>query len=109
MPRFAEIDIARGLAVLGMILFHFFFDLNFFGVYPIDLNTGGWLLFARTIAFIFVFLAGISCVLFSHRKGEGSTSRLRERGILIFLCGMAITLVTYIISPPTPSCLAPSI
>lgn len=99
MHRFAEIDLLRGAAVLGMILFHFLFDLNFFGIYPTDLDSGAWFAFARLTAFAFVFLAGLSCVLFSHRKGEGSAPRLRLRGLLIFLFGLAVTLVTYLAYP----------
>ncbi|MEK6970245.1 MAG: heparan-alpha-glucosaminide N-acetyltransferase [archaeon] len=97
--RYAELDILRGIAVMGMILFHFLFDLNFFGLFSIELNSGPWFWFARSIAFLFVFLAGLSCVLFSHRKGEGSYSLLRERGIRIFLAGMGVTLVTFLLFP----------
>ena len=97
MPRFPEIDIARGLAVGVMILFHFLFDLNFFGIISIDLQSGILFWLARAAAFAFVFLAGLSCALHFHRKKDPPL--LHRRGLIIFAWGLAITLVSFLTFP----------
>jgi uncharacterized membrane protein len=99
MHRYAEIDLLRGVAIGGMILFHFLFDLDFFGIVELNLTTGFWFWFARTTAFSFVFLAGLSVVLYAQRHGEIKINSLRLRGISIFLWGMVLTLITYLTYP----------
>jgi uncharacterized membrane protein len=97
MHRFAEIDLVRGLAVAGMIVFHFLFDLDFLGILPLELESGFWFVFARATASIFVFLAGVSCVLFAQRRGDAHA--LHVRGAKIFAGGLLITLVSYATFP----------
>lgn len=95
--RIAEIDLLRGIAVAGMILYHFLFDLDFFGIAEFELHSGFWFWFARAAAFLFVFLAGLSCVLYAQRRKE--THSLHRRGLLIFAWGLLITLITWILFP----------
>lgn len=62
--RIALLDALRGLALVAMALYHFVWDLEFFGyVATGTAGTGGWRLFARLIASSFLFLAGYSLVL----------------------------------------------
>lgn len=62
--RLASIDIARGLALLAMAVYHLAWDLEYFGYADPGLTAeGGWKWFARTIASSFLFLAGVSLVL----------------------------------------------
>lgn len=99
--RFWEIDFLRGLAIIMMIVFHLLCDLNYFGGYGFTLHTGFWLYFARSAATIFILLVGISLTLsFSRAK---KTQRVRKlylkylkRGLMIFSCGLIVTLVTWI-------------
>ena len=57
-------DIARGLAILAMIVFHFVRDLEMFQVIAAGTTlTGGWAFMARAIASSFLFLVGVSIVL----------------------------------------------
>ena len=66
--RLILVDAARGAALIAMMIYHFTWDLALFGY--IDGNvpvTGGWKLFARAIAFSFLFLVGVSLVLASER------------------------------------------
>lgn len=68
-PRIAAIDIARGAALLAMAVYHFGWDLEFFGyMEPGTTVSGGWRLFARSIATSFLFLVGVSLFLAHARQ-----------------------------------------
>lgn len=98
LGRVVLLDQLRGLALLAMTLYHFVWDLGFFGyVLPDTASTGLWVLFARAIAFSFLFLVGMSLVL-GHGNG------LRRRPFLIRLSQVAgaaaiISLVTWLAIP----------
>lgn len=67
--RIVWVDIARTLALAGMVIFHFVTDLAIFLYIPIDTpTTGGWAVFARLVAGSFLFIAGLSLVL-AHGQG----------------------------------------
>ncbi len=102
--RFWEIDFLRGSAVIMMILFHFLFDLSFFGIYPLNIFSGFLWIFPRIIASIFIFLVGVSLYL-SYTRAEKSGIYMKEkdyfykylrRGIWIFSLGLIITVATWI-------------
>ena len=88
--RLVAIDLARTVALVGMAVFHFTFDLEMFGLVPPGTTTtGGWAVFARLIAGSFLFLAGLSLVL-AH--GEGI--RWRAFGVRMAKVAGAAALVT---------------
>ncbi|RVQ58706.1 DUF1624 domain-containing protein [Sinorhizobium medicae] len=67
--RIALLDALRGLALVAMAVYHFVWDLEFFGyVAAGTAGTGGWRMFARLIASSFLFLAGYSLVLGQYPK-----------------------------------------
>lgn len=97
--RFWEIDFLRGLAIIMMILFHLLYDLNYLGVYNLNLHSGFWLFFARATATIFILLVGISLTLsFSRTKTIRGKIYLKylKRGLKVFSWGLVITLMTCI-------------
>ncbi|EFL90747.1 conserved hypothetical protein [Ahrensia sp. R2A130] len=58
------VDLARAAALVAMAIYHFTWDLEFFGWAEPGLTAeGGWKLFARGIASTFLFLVGVSLVL----------------------------------------------
>lgn len=83
--RIWELDAARGLALLGMLVIHFVYDLvDLFGVF--SWREPGWYLFVKNnCGFIFLVISGISASL---------GSRPLKRGIQVFLCGLLCTAVT---------------
>jgi len=89
--RFWEIDSLRGIAIIMMIVFHFLFDLNFFGIFQINVFEGFWEIFGKITFTIFLVLVGISLNI--------SSSSNIKRGLKIFSWGMLITLVTYLVIP----------
>lgn len=97
--RFFEIDAARGAAVTLMILFHFAFDANYFGVYRLGLGWAFWVLFPRLIASVFIVLSGVSLTLSYNKAKKGFEKRIFRRGVKIFSFGLAITAITYLFLP----------
>ncbi len=78
-----------------MAVYHFTWDLEFFGYLPAGLTAhGGWKLFARAIASSFLFLVGVSVVL-----GHGRGVRWRSFGrrfASVAGAALLITIVTYL-------------
>jgi uncharacterized membrane protein len=67
--RLTSLDIARTLAVVCMVIFHFTFDLALFGhIDPGTMSQPFWYYFARLIAGSFLFLSGIGLWL-AHGRG----------------------------------------
>ena len=84
-PRIWELDALRGVCILCVLVVHFLFDLSFFG--GLDLTLPAWYVFIQEYGgAIFVVLSGVCVTL-------GSKSV--RRGLIVFLCGMLITAVTY--------------
>ncbi|MFH1394287.1 MAG: heparan-alpha-glucosaminide N-acetyltransferase [Candidatus Micrarchaeota archaeon] len=94
MARIAGIDALRGTAIVMMIAYHLFIDLDFFRVLSVDLSGLGWILFQRTIAFMFLFVAGISLALMEGRK-KGRWEYLK-RAAMLGTVALLITAVTWI-------------
>ena len=91
--RFWEVDVARGVAIVMVAIYHLVYDLDFFGGYPVTSTSGFWAIFADTSAFVFVFLVGLSLPLSAGRSGEARFGKFLRRGLRIFGYGMAITLI----------------
>jgi uncharacterized membrane protein len=98
--RIPAIDLARTVALGGMIVFHFSRDLEMFGLAPIGMTMEpGWALFARIVAGSFIFLAGVSLVL-AHGDGIRWRPYLR-RLAMIAAAAAVITLATWLTFPTT--------
>lgn len=96
--RLEPLDLARGLALVAMAIYHFAWDLEFFGyAAPGMTAVGGWKLFARCIASSFLIIVGISLYL-----GHADRLRLRpflRRLALVAGAALAISLVTWLAVP----------
>ncbi|MGQ9558032.1 MAG: heparan-alpha-glucosaminide N-acetyltransferase [Desulfurispora sp.] len=88
--RIREIDFARGIAVILMILFHLAYDLAEFYKLPLDYQSGLIYYTGKTAAVSFILLSGISSTL--------STTSL-YRGCKLILWGIAIWIVLGIAIP----------
>lgn len=94
IARILWLDMARALAVLGMVIYHFTFDLGMFGfIAPSTAVTGFWAIFARTVAGSFLALAGFSLYL-THQNGVRWPPFLRRFRLLV-VSSLAITVVTW--------------
>jgi uncharacterized membrane protein len=104
--RFPEIDLARGVAVIMMVVFHTAFDLRFLGIAPVNVSTGFFRLLALSTAGLFLFLVGLSLsISAAHASARLTPRQFVEkyllRGAFIFALGLGITVVTWIVIPGT--------
>lgn len=96
--RLPWIDAARGIAIVAMAIYHFAWDLEFFGFIAADVDRElGWRLFARAIAGSFLFLVGVGLAL-AARKGINWRRYLR-RLAMITAAALAITVATWFTFP----------
>ncbi|WP_170181997.1 DUF1624 domain-containing protein [Phreatobacter stygius] len=96
--RIDLIDLARGVTLLAMFVFHFAWDLSLFRLIDVDIAMEpGWRWFARCIAGSFLVLVGISLVL-ATRDGINGKAFLRR---LAMVAGAAalVTLGTWFALP----------
>lgn len=98
--RFWEIDTLRGIAIIMMVIYHIIYDINFFKVYEINLESPLIILFLYPIGTIFLLLVGISLTLsYSRVEKKYSNQKLIKkfvfRGLKIFCLGLIITIITY--------------
>jgi uncharacterized membrane protein len=92
--RITLLDYSRGIAVIAMIIYHFTWDLSFFGLIETDINASlFWRELAKTIAESFLFLSGISLYL-AHGNGVRWPAFLRRLAILAGAATL-VTLVTW--------------
>lgn len=92
--RLWELDALRGLAVVLMIVFHFTWDLQFFGLVAVDVFSRPWQIFARGIGSAFIFLLGFSLAL-RHQRGRLGLRYGLWRASLLLGLGTLISLATY--------------
>ncbi|HVE50698.1 MAG TPA: heparan-alpha-glucosaminide N-acetyltransferase [Casimicrobiaceae bacterium] len=98
--RVESIDTARGIAIVAMIVYHFVFDLRYFGVVRADFeNDPFWLTVRATIVTSFLLIVGISIVL--ARQANVPPARLVRRVIVIAACAAAASIGSYVIYPQT--------
>jgi uncharacterized membrane protein len=96
--RLDAVDLARGIALLAMFVFHFAYNLSYFGLIETHVpSEPGWRWFARLIAGSFLTLVGVSLVL-ATRHGLNRRAYLKR---LAMVAGAAalVTLGTYFAMP----------
>lgn len=97
-PRLEVIDLARGVALAAMAVYHFAWDLEFFGYAAPGMTAeGGWKLFARAIASSFLFLVGVSLYL-AHGCGIRWTP-FSKRLAMVAAAAAAISAATWLAVP----------
>ena len=97
-PRFVAIDMARGLAIIGVVIYHFCWDLRYFGFLPVGIeDTPLWLISQRVLLGSFMVLTGASLVL-AHQDGVRWRAFWSRFGILA-IAAAAVSLGTFILFP----------
>ena len=97
-PRWRTLDLARGLAVIAMILFHGTWDASHFGYVAASLPwTPAIRFFGHAIAFAFLFIAGVSLTLANPDVLDRpkAVRRLARVGA----AALAVTLGTWLVFP----------
>lgn len=99
-PRVLWLDVARGVAIVAMIAYHFSFDLYFFRFVDWPVTTHPvWRGFAAGIASTFLFLVGVSLVA-AHRNGIRWRSFLKR--LAMVAAGAAAVTVGTAFAMPIP-------
>jgi len=96
--RLLNLDLYRAMAVVLMVVFHFTYDLHFFGF--IELNTtkvAFWIYFRTFIVALFMSAAGMSLYLVYHTGLN--VSKYKKRLLLLAVVSLIISLVTYLMFP----------
>ena len=100
-PRVALIDVARGLALVAMGVFHLAWDLSYLGFITADVaNEPGWRMFSHLIAGSFLALAGAGLGL-AHGGGFSGRAFWRRLGV-VGLAACAVTAATLFAMPDAP-------
>jgi uncharacterized membrane protein len=105
--RFIEIDMLRGLAIIFMIFGHILWDLDYFGLLP--MNNSIYDVLKITVQPMFFLLVGISLVISKKKIEKKRTNdewnydkRLIFRGFKILGLGIIFTILTLIFIPEKP-------
>ncbi len=96
--RLQLLDLARGIAILAMVVFHVAWDLYYFGFSPTDVTTDlPWVVFQKSILTSFLLLVGAGLTL-AH--GDGVRWRaFWRRWALLVLAAVLVTAGTYWMFP----------
>ena len=96
--RWQLLDLLRGVAILAMVVFHFAWDLYYFGYSRVDVTQDfGWVLFQKSILTSFLLLVGVGLVL-----GHGAGIRWRafwRRWAFLVVAALLTTAGTYWMFP----------
>lgn len=106
--RFWELDVLRGIAILGMVVYHWFFNLWWMGMSPVNVTVGPWRIFQTMTAALFLGLVGLGLYIkFNRASGVGAEPGvwwriLRRRVIVLGSWSAFITAVTWWLVPEMP-------
>lgn len=96
--RIEGLDAARGVAIVAMTVYHFCFDLRYFGVTHWDFEHDiRWLGARAAILSSFLLIAGTSAVL-ANRQASPLAHWLRHIGV-IALAALLVTAGSYLMFP----------
>ena len=99
--RLIGLDIARALAVVCMVIYHFTFDLALFGhIEAGTMSQPFWYYFARTIAGSFLFLSGVGLWL-AHGRGIRWPS-FWKRWLMVAAAAALVTISSIWLVPGGP-------
>ena len=99
LKRLHVLDAWRGLAILGMVLYHLFFDLNLLGMLTIDFDAWWIVIAARIVQFSFLFLVGVSTYLVFRRSSshEKFVQKQLKRFVVVGSNALLISFVTWVL------------
>lgn len=92
MKRFQEIDLFRGIAVIGMIIYHTIFAINFLGIATTNIFSDLWQPYLKFVQFTFLGLVGVSMAISKKTYAEQI-----KRALKIFAGALLVTFFTYIL------------
>jgi uncharacterized membrane protein len=103
--RFIELDLLRGFAIIFMVFLHIIWDLDYFGIMPLNQNIYQ---FQKIVPSIFFILVGVCLAVTYNRsiKKQDNDKKthihLIIRGLKILNLGIIISIGTMIFIPDRP-------
>lgn len=95
--RLGFLDALRGIAVILMIIFHFFYDMNNLWLIFWNFKSGFWFALPRFIAGLFLFCVGLS--LHYGHAGQFRKESFIQRSIKLFVSALLISVATFFAFP----------
>ncbi len=97
-PRFERLDALRGVAIVWMVIFHFCFDLAYYGLAPFELKRDPFWLHQRTaIVTLFLLCAGAGQAIASA-QGQ-SLQRFWKRWAQVAGCAVLVSIGSALMFP----------
>jgi uncharacterized membrane protein len=100
--RFVELDILRGFAILFMIILHLFWDLDYFGILPLNKNFYSLNIIVPVMFFLLVGICQAVNNNKYHNQPKKMYLRTIQRGLWVLNLGMLFTLLTAVFLPDRP-------
>jgi uncharacterized membrane protein len=101
--RFIELDILRGVAIIMMVFLHILWDLDYFGILPLNKSIYRLQFFVPTLFFLLLGIClAVSFNKYHNKPKDVFYSHLMKRGLWIFNLGMVITVITLFAFPDRP-------
>ena len=98
LTRFSSLDALRGVAIVWMTLFHFSFDLNYFGYFKANFYDDPFWTWQRSaIVSLFVFCAGLGQAV-AVQQGQ-SWARFGRRWAQVALAALLVSAGSYAMYP----------
>jgi uncharacterized membrane protein len=96
MPRLPVVDLARGLAIVQMVVYHFIYDLTYFGwLHFVMTEEAGWVAWRNAIVSQFLLVCGVGIGLgdAAGRSGARFWRRWRQIAAAAALVSLASALL----------------
>jgi len=92
------IDVARGFSILLMFIYHFSYDLDYYGFVNINFTTDSfWLNFRTLIVTLFLCIMGISLYLASYRGLHKKS--FQKRLMLLITYSLIVSISSWVMFP----------
>ena len=96
--HFDILDVARGFAILLMFVYHFSYDLDYYGFANLDFAADNfWLDFRTLIVTLFLTIMGISLYLASYRGLH--KKHFQRRLILLIFYSLLVSISSWVMFP----------
>lgn len=105
--RLWELDLFRGFAILNMALFHFLFDLKYFGIHPSVERVRSWPEFfwsnySTGISAAFLSLVGIAATVRASQLGSANLKTFLSPAKRVLTGALIVTAISFIFNPELP-------
>lgn len=96
--RYQSLDILRGLAIIGMVLFHANYMLEeVFAIEIFHFSTRFWYILGRVVGITFIIVSGISFYLsVQNRLLSRIVTNTKKRFMILTTIALIISFVTYV-------------